>query len=106
MKPPLTSKGPCLLIVAWLLPLLSRAHTVDEIRSLRERNDSGVVINWTVPGQRDYDGYAILPSASVFFQTGERTALTYEYQVVFSLLDDQGRPMPILDENGRVGMAY
>jgi hypothetical protein len=79
------------------------AHTVDEIRSLRDQNTSGVLLNFTVPGNRNYDSNAILASASVFFQTIERTAVTYEYQLVFRLLDERRNPVLISNDVNRVG---
>ena len=75
----------------------------EEIRSLRDRNTSGVLLNFTVPGNPNYDSNAILASASVFFQNSERTPVTYEYELVFRLLDEQRNPVLISNDVNRVG---
>jgi hypothetical protein len=71
------------------------ALVTEEIRSLRDANGSGVLLNFTVPSNRNYDSNAILASASVLYQTAERTAIVHEYLLAFRLLDSRGNPVPI-----------
>ncbi len=89
----------------WLGPAL--AHDKEEVLSLSVTNYTGYVIaSDSQQGAPEYDRDAIRASTQVKFTTLGDIAVTYQYQVVFKLLDSTGTAVPILDAQGKTNTSY
>src|SRR5688572_1291119 len=77
------------------------AHPTETILSFAVTNYTGYIIaSDAANNAAGYDRDAILTSAQIRYETTSDTQLTYNYRIIFRLLDSAGNPVPIYNEDG------